>query len=553
MKLLISQFLESRSKVSDIVDISDEEDGQTVDYKISTYDMQVLEGWYKSVSNPETNLMPVKHLVIVIQDMEGFDPLLLGDLITICSEYCDRIPIVLLMGIATSVEALHQSLSKDTLTILRAEKFYFQRPNEILGSIIEEVFLRDHIGFKLGVDAYKLLTGNFFEHNFSVNSFMCSLQYAVMSHFYSNPLSVLSLKFKVPPRSVFSKDHCEFIRMQPSFRSVVEAVKHDADETKKLLDDDDYLVAKLPEFLQNFTQYHARYAKALECVCTLQDIFVGGALKKPKRILYFYGLNDNLYDTQHVKNLLMLAKKLKLKGMKKLLEDLENVLKKKEKFVSFDTELIHVQDFLEKLYTIEEAFGSDTSDSESETKNLIASSNAENKRKSRVSSRTNAIDSEPEEVQYYTLLVNDVIEFLNNFFRENLKCYSELPLHELFYFSNVKLLEKTFNAQPRAAIQTALGQPQHYLNCRCCSKALSSELEDSSIAYRLYLECGRMINLYDWFVSFEMVVEKEKRNHGPQEIQARFIKAIAELQFMGFIKSTNRKTDHVARLTWGQI
>lgn len=32
---------------------------------------------------------------------------------------------------------------------------------------------------------------------------------------------------------------------------------------------------------------------------------------------------------------------------------------------------------------------------------------------------------------------------------------------------------------------------------------------------------------------------------------ARFIRAVSELEFLGFIKSTRQKTDHVARLTWG--
>jgi len=32
---------------------------------------------------------------------------------------------------------------------------------------------------------------------------------------------------------------------------------------------------------------------------------------------------------------------------------------------------------------------------------------------------------------------------------------------------------------------------------------------------------------------------------------ARFIQAVSELQFLGFIRPTQRKTDHVQRLTWG--
>jgi origin recognition complex subunit 3 len=34
-------------------------------------------------------------------------------------------------------------------------------------------------------------------------------------------------------------------------------------------------------------------------------------------------------------------------------------------------------------------------------------------------------------------------------------------------------------------------------------------------------------------------------------LQARFISAVAELQFLGFIGPTSKKTDHVIRLTWG--
>ena len=35
------------------------------------------------------------------------------------------------------------------------------------------------------------------------------------------------------------------------------------------------------------------------------------------------------------------------------------------------------------------------------------------------------------------------------------------------------------------------------------------------------------------------------------QLRARFIRAVSELQFLGFVKPTKRKTDHVARLTWG--
>jgi len=42
--------------------------------------------------------------------------------------------------------------------------------------------------------------------------------------------------------------------------------------------------------------------------------------------------------------------------------------------------------------------------------------------------------------------------------------------------------------------------------------------------------------------------KKQKTN---EQLHARFIQAVSELQFLGFIKSTRQKTDHVQRLTWG--
>lgn len=32
--------------------------------------------------------------------------------------------------------------------------------------------------------------------------------------------------------------------------------------------------------------------------------------------------------------------------------------------------------------------------------------------------------------------------------------------------------------------------------------------------------------------------------------RARFTRAVAELQFLGYIKTSKRKADHVTRLTW---
>lgn len=112
------------------------------------------------------------------------------------------------------------------------------------------------------------------------------------------------------------------------------------------------------------------------------------------------------------------------------------------------------------------------------------------------------------------------------------------------------------------------------------------ELPDTSILFRGYLEAGKMINVFDWYQSFAGVLETrrqmgfgtdQKQASDPPfdaapgrpsgdhdeatqedgeeienekwgiEVQARFIRGVHELDFMGFLKHTGRKPDHVAR------
>lgn len=101
------------------------------------------------------------------------------------------------------------------------------------------------------------------------------------------------------------------------------------------------------------------------------------------------------------------------------------------------------------------------------------------------------------------------------------------------------------------------------------------ELPDTSILFRRYLDSGKMINVYDWFESFQLVLEtqRKKSKKAPSgkargkgkgkrqavedneeaeekwriEVQARFVRALQELDYLGFIKHTGRKADHVLR------
>jgi origin recognition complex subunit 3 len=91
------------------------------------------------------------------------------------------------------------------------------------------------------------------------------------------------------------------------------------------------------------------------------------------------------------------------------------------------------------------------------------------------------------------------------------------------------------------------------------------KLPDASILFRRYLEAGRMINVYDWYESFSQVIESQRSHLAPTDggesnghvdedeeewkmhVQARFVRALHTLDYVGLVKHTGRKAEHVMR------
>lgn len=176
---------------------------------------------------------------------------------------------------------------------------------------------------------------------------------------------------------------------------------------------------------------------------------------------------------------------------------------------------------------------------------------------------------QPKTVSQYTQLLSETLNELKHFISQHLLPLSKAPpLVELFVFTDHLTIKRHIMGVPRAAIHQALNNPAHYLQCECCEISENEDtkllptMPDVSIIYKLHLECGKMINMFDWLQSFKIIVderavdmeedEEEEDDDGTVDpkIQARFTRAVAELQFLGFIKPTKKKTDHVQRLTW---
>jgi origin recognition complex subunit 3 len=115
------------------------------------------------------------------------------------------------------------------------------------------------------------------------------------------------------------------------------------------------------------------------------------------------------------------------------------------------------------------------------------------------------------------------------------------------------------NPNTRQAVFTALVHPGDYLNHSSSSQShggLSTiEKTDTGILFSLYLQSGRAINVHDWFEAFCSVIEQQNEEEEEETevdndenvLQARFIRALHELDHMGFVRHAGRKADHITR------
>lgn len=158
----------------------------------------------------------------------------------------------------------------------------------------------------------------------------------------------------------------------------------------------------------------------------------------------------------------------------------------------------------------------------------------------------------------YTAIVDRVFDALANHMQHTLINPQKLFLNEILIYDFKSPHREVFTPNPRFAIERALSSPHDYLGCECCSSDQGAGLEASqpatAILYQLYLESGSVINTADLWEAFwtivggESVEDDEERER--ERALALFSRALAELKYLGMVKNSRKKADHVAKLAW---
>lgn len=566
--------------------------------------MSYLKSWYETLYNKgespsKTKKSPTKKkrtlragnnsLVIVVPDFERFNSDVLQDLILIVSAYIAILPIVLVFGVATSVSALHKSFPYHVSSKLMIRVFQSHSSTSYLNQVLEEIFLTENCPFHVSGKAFELLTDVFLFYDFSVTGFVQGIKYCMMEHYYANNIKALCCPKEEVSEAIakLNSENLEQVRRLPSFRPYVES--QDARKRIDLLEDDEFLRKSLSIILSDYHEYIRNFHVVLRILLAFVKELPRSPLGKQLREIYSLCTSKSLTETTEYKECIQMVS---FQSKNELLENLKSAIKtlnhsssqrnlrtksglysplksspsklnsprktRERAKSTVDSITMELTGFLHQIDAASLQANSrkdDTEDMELENQNHVKLNRQELKEKLFKAMKEDKVQSE------FEIVRASFVAHLTQLFKQHLQPPTTQALHELMVFSDVASVRKQIIGSPRGAIHTALNNPQVYLQCECCSlpssDAILPTLPDVCIAYKLHRECGKLINLYDWLQAFLTVVDPVDPDESEDErrvvkpiMQARFTRAVAELQFLGFIKPSKRKTDHVMRLTW---
>ena len=518
-----------------------------------------------------------------MEDAEAFAETTLRDLIYYCAkrrpETAGASPMVsLLLGMATE-SSIHSALGVDEATLIATSAVSMPPPGELFSAIVARV-LSLRSGVVLSKDVFQVLETQFFAHQPTITSLIRSLKTVYTLHFYRMPLAF------------------EFCRLENEYGTnntiptAAELQPHFSTDLLKALQHRVASVTNASESLSNVEMRHMcaqwfRNVLIWKMRCRLlQDVFerLFQVCQVPERewneytsfhsqlhvLLFKMFLVDDTLTLAFNPILTIITAKIKV-ASRILIRQIATAL----------TELVQQS----SLATLPEETGILTRLEDCERDLKSSTTTAPQPPAARTSSRLKKPDAGPRarggaaaRLRRQQLLmsgvdtVNSAAPKKNGLqaMRSRLQAIlvdlvnlalplHMLPLHEVFLFNSASDLQKYSGgmssvAEPRHSFFSAMRQPNRILG-------ETASVPDTAAAYQLLAEGGRLVSLYDWYNSFSATVmagqtkQDEKGNIvmgrvSTAELQARFARCCSELEFLGVIKYTNRKTDHVVRLAY---
>lgn len=477
---------------------------------------------------------------------------------------------VFILSVATSAAAIH-ALPRSSSSLLCLEQFNAPSSLNTLTHLIKKILLSPDLPFKLGHQGLQFLLHQFICTSLSILQLTHTLQISMLEHFHWQPLSIIISKWDSLESIVDSLNHnqCEMIRATPSFRKYIENLES-PEEQIALLTNDEQLKEVTLKLLYRVKYHQLIYPPLLMCLHILTENLPSVPLGKKLHDIYLLCMERHIVEYDKFDTAWNLLRLTSREGLSLAAEKCIAILK--EWLISRDSDspvssaLNIFQKFQSSLEQLDRKITKDKNEEDGD--HIASEALTTSERKMKFQERLRQVASRKKEPSAFERVRATFLEDLLPCFRDGLIPPQELPLYEIIYFNNASSLKKHLMAAPRVSLHIALTKPAFYLPSAATSvtehSSLSSQMPDICIVYQLHLECGRLINLFDWLCSFVAVVDpkaaeklaNQEGGRGSKDdidptLHARFIQAVSELQLLGFIKPTQKKTDHVQRLTWG--
>ncbi|KAI4144603.1 MAG: hypothetical protein L6R39_004112 [Caloplaca ligustica] len=347
-----------------------------------------------------------------------------------------------------------------------------------------------------------------------------------MSHFFANPLSVLLGEDL--SADVFQKELYECIRNLDSFRRLAEEELNSkqVETVKFLLNDDRFLQDIAVKEIRRGTKTLSSLLTAIDLLSSMRSCLSLKASDSWSRI-YIKAMAGELRDSAMIKDTLLAIRKLSSDALASLLDRLT------------DSPLLGISALindLRRLVSENDSAGPLRSEHYAHRRNIRTTVVAQKVELSK------HVSSLSEQDLSYSKLVDRLDRILKDFFQETLIDPSELFLHEVLVYDFKSPHREVFIPNPRC--------------CEGAHHGLSSTHPATSVLYQLYLESGAIINISDLWFAFRTIVgtdDAEDEEVEQERTLALFSRALAEMKYLGIIKNSKRKADHLAKLLWNGL
>ncbi|KAJ8589790.1 hypothetical protein M405DRAFT_791254 [Rhizopogon salebrosus TDB-379] len=527
---------------------------------LAAYDISLLEAWYRAACDVQDDHRNRTRMVVIMHDFEQLEPHVVQDMFEICSSYIPRLPLVFILALSSppSPSYIHATYPRSTLALLRMRNCPFPPAQQSMHNILLKTFF-DPIfepDIMMGPTAIDFAVEFFTRHSSSFDGLLSIFQLAHMKHF-EEPLTLLA-----PVQPLGRPKDAAKVLLTPDAFPFLDALFARVHESA--------LIAPI----EHATRWRtATIDSLLSSVDTARDTFQ--MRTKLLRVAFRLVLHIRQFmlaqgykaaqGEQTVPELMCLA----LRGRLGIAYSNLCSIVRKLPAAKLDDFMQLVHDFFQDV----------PDDVRAEEDEVI----------SRVDMAHEMLTRDASAEDISDLLGNWLLEY----FRLRIIALEDIPLWDIWYTGLTPFPSELINPSPRASILAGLIHPQGYISPGHPSgdDDDDEELPDTSILFKGYLESGKMINVYDWFESFAVVLEARKRqlvkkhitdgkygNSGTpsrkkgkqkqvevdnedadaegdeeewhMEVQARFIRALQELDYLGFIKHTGRKVDHVMRIVF---